>query len=75
MGSPTFYLRFRNGYITGIVAGAGFDRFLSYGVNEDRFVAGTWYRLPDAAAAALKRLAAPRLKPIRLVRNLVDRSI
>jgi hypothetical protein len=74
MGSPVYYLRFRSGYTTGIVAGADLDRFLSYGVNEDRFVQGTWYRLPGAAAAALKRLARG-MKPIPLVQSLVDRSM
>jgi len=58
-------LRFRNGYVTGIVAGAQLDRFLSYGVNLGQFAKGRWYRFPALAAAELRRLASS-LRPMRL---------
>jgi len=58
MGAPAFELRFRNGYATGIVGSATLDRFLSYGVNLDRFERGRWYRVPAPAAAELRRLTA-----------------
>jgi hypothetical protein len=66
-------LRFTNGYVTGVVAGRRLDRFLSYGVNLDRFFGGTWYRVPRAAAAALRRLAAG-LPPLRLTPAAFARS-
>jgi hypothetical protein len=31
---------------SGVAAGSGFSRFLSRGVDLDRFRAGTWYRVP-----------------------------
>jgi hypothetical protein len=37
LGAPYFELRFRNGYVTGIVATRRLDRFLSYGVHLERF--------------------------------------
>ena len=55
-------LRYRNGYVTGIAAGPGYDHFLSYGVNEDQFSARTWYAIPAAASIAIKSLAA-KLRP------------
>jgi len=63
-------LRYRNGYVTGIAAGSGYDHFLSYGVNEDQFTAQTWYAIPPAASAAIKTLAAkvrPRLVPLDIL--------
>ena len=45
LGAPSFELRFDNDYVTGIVATARLDRFLSYGVNTGRFEAGRWYRV------------------------------
>jgi hypothetical protein len=71
---PSFELRFPNGYATGIVATSRFDRFLSYGVNEDQFVGGTWYQVPPAAALAIRRMRA-RLKPMRLTRSALLRSV
>src|SRR5215210_411439 len=56
LGSRAYKLRFRNGYVTGIVAGARFDRFLSYGVYLERFRRGKWYELPPRAARELRRL-------------------
>ena len=58
-------MKFSNGYVTGIVAAAQLDRFLSYGVNLDQFQRGRWYRVPSAAALELRRLTAG-LKPRRL---------
>jgi hypothetical protein len=56
LGKPYVYLRFRNQYITGIVATDHLDRFLSYGVNSSQFGADSWYAVPPAAAAGLRRL-------------------
>ena len=67
LGSPGFVLRFRNGYATGIVAGAKLGRFQSYGVICGRFQRGRWYRLPPHAALALRRLTAD-LRPMRVPR-------
>jgi hypothetical protein len=58
-------LEFRNGYTTGIVATPALDRFLSHGVNLDRFRGGVWYAVPATAAAELRRLAAG-LHPLRV---------
>ena|SRR2546425_3309867 len=65
LGAPAFVLRFRNGYATGIVGSATLDRFLSYGVNLDRFERGRWYRVPALAARELRRLTAG-LTPLRV---------
>jgi len=72
-GVPFFQLRFRGGYVTGIVATAGLDRFLSYGVNLDRFTRGIWYRVPPPAAAELRTLARP-LTPLRLSPGALEKS-
>jgi hypothetical protein len=63
--SPYFELRFRNGYVTGIVATARLDRFLSYGVYLGRFRRGAWYRVPAPLAREFRTLTAP-LTPFRL---------
>jgi hypothetical protein len=73
LGAPSFELRFDNGYVTGIVATARRDRFLSYGVNIGRFEAGRWYRVPRTAARELRRLTAG-LRPIPLTRASLARS-
>jgi hypothetical protein len=73
LGAPMFELRFRNGYATGIVATGKLDRFLSYGVNLDRFRRGTWYRVPARLALELRRLTA-RLEPMRLTRIALAKS-
>jgi hypothetical protein len=73
LGAPTLRLKFRNGYVTGIVASPAFDRFLSYGVNTGRLGRGTWYRVPAVAAAEVRVLAS-KLRPIRLTRAAVNRS-
>jgi hypothetical protein len=66
-------LKFRNGYVSGIVASAALDRFLSYGVNLGRLQQGIWYRIPAVAAAELRVLAS-KLRPLRLTRAAVARS-
>jgi hypothetical protein len=73
VGAPSFELRFDNGYVTGIVATANLDRFLSYGVNLGRFDRGHWYRVPPRAARELQRLTAS-LRPIPLTRASLARS-
>lgn len=73
MGAPAYQLRFRNGYVTGIVAGKALDRWLSYGVYIGRFTRDTWYRVPTATAADLRRLAVG-LAPLRVTPEAVARS-
>ena len=73
LGAPAFQLRFRNGYVTGIVATAKLDRFLSYGVHLERFERGRWYQMPQTLAAELRRLAAG-LRPLRVTQRMLDRS-
>ena len=73
LGAQAFELRFENGYVTGIVAAANLDRFLSYGVNLRRFAAGRWYRMPPTAARELRRLAAG-FRPLRVTRAALGRS-
>jgi hypothetical protein len=73
MGAPAYQLRFRNGYVTGIVATAKLDRFLSYGVYLGRFRRGQWYRTPESIARELRRLAR-RLEPLRVTPRAVRRS-
>ena len=73
VGVPYYELRFRNGYVPGIVATANLDRFLSYGVCLERFRRGTWYRVPARAARVLRSLTAP-LRPLTLTRAAVLRS-
>jgi hypothetical protein len=73
MDAPYFQLRFRNGYVTGIVATARFDRFLSYGVNLNQFSRGKWYRVPARAAIELRDLTAV-LKPLRLTLAALSKS-
>jgi hypothetical protein len=73
LGAAAFELRFSNGYATGIVATRRLDRFLSYGVHLERFRRGTWYRVPAALAAELRRLGAA-LKPLRVTRAALARS-
>jgi hypothetical protein len=66
-------LRFRNGYVTGIIATRRLDRFLSYGVNLDRFARKTWYAAPRRLAEELRRLATG-LRALRLTRAALTRS-
>ena len=73
LGAPAFQLRFRNGYVTGIVATARLDRFLSYGVNLEQFQRGTWYRIPARLVSELRRLTAG-MKPLRVTHAALARS-
>ena len=73
LGAPSFQLRFDNDYVTGIVAAAKLDRFLSYGVNTGRFDAGRWYRVPSSAARELRRLTAG-LSPLRVTQAALAKS-
>ncbi|HKP19158.1 MAG TPA: hypothetical protein VJT84_11810 [Gaiellaceae bacterium] len=73
VGAPAFQLRYRNGYVTGIVAGASLDRFLSYGVHVGWFARGRWYRVPARAAQELRRLTAG-LTPMRVTRAALAKS-
>jgi hypothetical protein len=73
LGARSFELRFENSYVTGIVATARLDRFLSYGVNTGRLQAGQWYRVPAKASRELRRLAAG-LVPLRLTRAALAKS-
>jgi hypothetical protein len=70
---PYFQLKYTNGYVTGIVATAQLDRFLSYGVNLGQFSRGRWYSVPSTAAAGLRELTQG-LKPMRLTRTAVAKS-
>ena len=69
------YLRlvYRDGYVTGIAAGSGFTRFLSFGVNLGQFGARTWYVVPRPVAAELRRLAL-HIAAGRLPKNILSRS-
>jgi hypothetical protein len=73
MRVPYFELKYRNNYVTGIVATRRLDRFLSYGVHLERFKRGTWYRVPARAAGELRRLTAG-LEPLRLSASAVAKS-
>lgn len=73
LGTPYYKLRFRNGYVTGIVARRRLDRFLSYGVNLERFMQDTWYRVPAEVSAELRRLTKG-LRPLRLTRAALAKS-
>jgi hypothetical protein len=73
LGAPYWELRFRNGYVTGIVATRSLDRFLSYGVNLGRFARDRWYAVPGRLRAELRRLAAG-LTPFRVRHAALARS-
>jgi hypothetical protein len=73
MRAPFFELKYRNGYVTGIVVTRRLDRFLSYGVHLERFKRGRWYRVPARAARELRRLTAG-LEPLRLSAAAVAKS-
>jgi len=70
---PYYELRFRNNYVTGIVAKARLDCFLSYGVNLDQFAWRVWYHVPARAAAEVRRLSAG-LAPLRLSRKALAKA-
>lgn len=73
LGTPYFELRYRNGYVTGIIAGGGLDRFLSYGVHLGHFERGQWYRVPADAALELRELTTA-ITPLRLTPAALARS-
>lgn len=73
LGAAAFELRFTNGYVTGIVATARLDRFLSYGVHVGWFERGRWYRAPATAVRELRRLTT-RLTPLRVTRESLAKS-
>jgi hypothetical protein len=73
LGAPYYQLRFRNGYITGIVAARRLDRFLSYGVNLNRFARSEWYAVPRQISSELRRLTVG-LRPLRLTRAALAKS-
>jgi hypothetical protein len=73
LGARAYELRFPNGYVTGIVAGASLDRFLSYGVNLDRFHRGVWYRVPRRLTNGLTKLACS-LRPLRVTKVALAKS-
>jgi hypothetical protein len=72
-GAPAYELRYRNGYVTGVVGTAALDRFLSFGVHLGHFRRGAWHRVPPGAARELRRLAAA-LEPLRVTPAMVRRS-
>jgi hypothetical protein len=53
---PYYELRYRNGYVTGIIATRRLDRFLSYGVNLGRFRRDQWYSVPHKLSSDFCRL-------------------
>jgi hypothetical protein len=73
LGSSYFRLLYRNGYVTGIVATARLDRFLSYGVNTGQFPRGQWYRVPRRAASELRKVTAG-MAPLRLTRAAIAKN-
>lgn len=73
LGARAFELRFSDGYVTGVVATAELNRFLSFGVVLGRFAPRQWYRFPKQVARELRRLAAP-LEPLRVTRRMLAES-
>jgi hypothetical protein len=73
LGTPYYELRFRNGYVTGIVGARRLDRFLTYGVHDQRFTRDTWYAVPQRVSADIRRLTEG-LRPFRLTGAALARS-
>jgi hypothetical protein len=73
LGAPYYQLRFRNNYVTGIVATGQLDRFLSYGVHLERFTRDTWYAVPARLSAELRRLTAG-LRPLHVTQAALAKS-
>jgi len=71
--APYYELRFRNGYVTGIVATQRLDRFLSYGVYIGRFARNRWYVVPHRMSRELRRLTVG-LRPLLLTRAALAKS-
>jgi hypothetical protein len=73
LGVPYYELRYRNGYVTGIIATRRLDRFLSYGVVLGRFTRHRWYRVPHKVSREFRRLTVG-LRPLRLSRPALAKS-
>jgi hypothetical protein len=73
LGTAYYQLRFRNNYVTGIVATRQLDRFLSYGVHLERFTANQWYAVPPRLSAELRRLTVG-LRPLHVTRAALAKS-
>jgi hypothetical protein len=73
LGTPHYELRYRGGYVTGIVATRHLDRFLAYGVHEGRFDKNAWYAVPRRLSTELRRLT-DALRPLRLTRAALAKS-
>ena len=73
LGTPYYQLRFRNNYVTGIVATRHLARFLSYGVHLERFDANIWYAVPRRLSAELQRLTVG-MRPLRVTQAALAKS-
>lgn len=73
LGSPYYELRFRNGFVTGIVATRQLDRFLSYGVHLEAFERNQWYSVPPRLSAEFRRLTTG-LRPLHVTSAALARS-
>ena len=73
LDTPYYQLRFRNNYVTGIVATGRLDRFLSYGVHLERFQANQWYAVPPLLSAEFRRLTAG-LRPLHVTQAALAKS-
>ena len=73
LGAPYYELRFRNNYVTGIVATRQLDRFLSYGVYLGRFARNGWYAVPRPLSEELRRLTGS-LRPLHVTRAALAKS-
>jgi hypothetical protein len=73
LGAPYYELRFRNNYVTGIVATRQLDRFLSYGVHLERFRVDQWYAVPRRLSAELRRLTTG-LRPLHVTQAALAKS-
>jgi hypothetical protein len=71
--TPYYELRLRNGYVAGIVATRRLDRFLTYGIHDERFIRDTWYAVPRGMSIELRRLT-DALRPLRLSRAALAKS-
>jgi hypothetical protein len=74
LGADYYELRYRNGYVTGIVATRRLDRFLTYGVVDQRFARDKWYAVPRKLSTELLRLTAD-LRPLHITRAALARSV
>jgi len=73
LGTRYYELRYRNGYVTGIVGARRLDRFLTYGVHDGHFLPDVWHVVPRAVSAHVRRLAGA-VRPFRLTRAALARS-